>query len=240
MQFIFLLLIFLIFLIIALLALPYHYALTFSYHQKLDLSFYFSVLFLKISFQKTSTKKLLFLEIFNYQKEFELNKSTEAENSAAEFIQKKSKKFFQNKFENFFDKTKTEAEKDKEIEAKDKKKKSKFKFPFSLIDRENLTHLLKFILNMINKLKPEYLKLDLLFSFSDPYYNGLFLAYYYTLKSLVDYPEIRADINWQEVVFKADGAAGGKFIPLSIIWQFLAFIFSLKSLKIFWQLYKSK
>jgi len=42
------------------------------------------------------------------------------------------------------------------------------------------------------------------------------------------------------VMFKGDGALGGTIRPLIIIWNILAFIFSLKTLKIFWQLYKSK
>jgi hypothetical protein len=229
-QFIFLLLIILIFSIFLLIALPYSYAFSFDYEQKLDFSFYFSVLIFKLDFKKIGNQKLLYLEILNFKKKFSLNKLIE-ENAVTNFMQQKSKNFIQNKFK------KISGENDKEI---NEEKKSKFSFPFRIISRENLSHIFQFIINLIKKLKPDYLKLDLLFSLADPYYNGLFLAYYYTLKSLLDYPDIKAEINWQEVMFKGKGAIGGKIIPLLIIWQFIAFIFSLKTLKILWQLYKSK
>jgi hypothetical protein len=99
--------------------------------------------------------------------------------------------------------------------------------------------LFKFILDIIKILKADYLKLNLLFSFEDPYYNGLFLAYYYTFKEVFDYPNIKVEVNWQEVIFEADGSIGGKIRPGEIIYHILKFIFSLKSLKIFWHLYQS-
>jgi hypothetical protein len=232
-QFIFLLLIILIFSIFLFIALPYRYALSFDYDQKLDLSVNFSVLIFKIDFKKIGNQKLLYLEILNFKKKFKLDKLIE-ENAVTDFMQQKSKNFIQNKFKKFSGKDKEEKIKNKD------KKKSDFKFPFSLISKENLSHLFQFITNLIKRLKPDHLKLDLLFSLADPYYNGLFLAYYYTFKSLVDYPNIKAEINWQEVMFKGKGAIGGKIIPLLIIWQFIAFVFSLKTLKILWQLYKSK
>jgi hypothetical protein len=218
-------------------ALPYHYALSFDYDQKLDLKLYFSVLFFRMYLQKKADQKLVCLKILGYKKEFKLNKLAE-ENSAAEFIQQKSKKFIQNKFKFFSDEDKSKDKEEKKL--KKKKKKAVTAFPFSLISRENLSHFFQFIINLLKKLKPDYLKLDLLFSFADPYYNGIFLAYYYTFKELLDYPEINVKINWQEVLFKGKGAVGGRIIPLLILWHFFTFIFSFKTLKILWLFYKSK
>jgi len=236
-QLIFLLLIILIFFILAILALPYRYALSFDYDQKLDLNLYFSVLFFRLYLQKKADQKLIYFQILGYKKEFKLSKLVE-ENGAAEFIQQKSKKFIIKKFK-FFS-AEDSSEEEEESKLKKEKKKGAALFPFRIINRENLSHFFQFIINLLKKLKPNYLKLDLLFSFGDPYYNGLFLAYYYTFKSLLDYPEITAEINWQEVVFKGKGAVGGRIIPLLIFWHFFAFIFSFKTLKILWMLYKSK
>lgn len=227
-QFLFLFIIFLIFFISLLLILPYHYALSFEFKERLNYSFSFSVIFLKIFLKGQKTKQSLFIEIFNFKKELNLDD----DDKITAFIKNKSKKLIKDKIDK-----KTSAEK-KEKPAKSEQK-SKFKFDFSLINRENLTHIFKFIVEMIKFLKMDYFKLSLVFSFADPYYNGIFLAYYYTFKEIFAYPDIKAQINWQEVVFEAEASAGGKIIPLKIIWQLFKFIFSLKSLKIFWKLYQS-
>jgi hypothetical protein len=209
-------------------SLPYHYALYFDFDKTLKYHLAVSVLFLRLIFQADSENKLFFIKIFNLKKEFKAAEN----NKVSNFIENKSKKIIEKKFKN---KTDPAAEKKEEKS----KKKSKFKFDFKLINRKNLNHIFKFIVKMIKILKLDYLKLNLVFSLEDPYYNGLFMAYYYTFKGLFNYPDLKVEINWQEVVFEAEGSAGGKIIPLEIILQILKFIFSLKSLKIFWQLYQS-
>ncbi|MFN2339989.1 MAG: hypothetical protein ABR547_01790 [Halanaerobium sp.] len=224
-QFLFLFLIFIIFFTILLVALPYHYALYFNFDKTLKYNFAVSVLFLQLIFKGDPESKLFLIKIFSFKKEFKIAEN----NKVSNFIENKSKKIIEKKIKN---KTVPAAEKKAE-------KKSKFKFDFKLINKENLKHIFKFIIEMLRILKLDYLKLKVVFSLADPYYNGLFLAYYYTLKELFNYPDLKVEINWQEVVFEANGSAGGKIIPLKIIYQILKFIFSLKSLKIFWQLYQS-
>lgn len=226
-QFLLLFIIFVIFFIILLLALPYHYVFNFEYRKHLKFHFRCSLLFVQLIFYADSGGKLLTLKVLNFKKALNLE-----DNNIAKFIKNKSKKVIKNKIAN-----KTADNKKRKQEKS--KKKSKFKFDFSLINKNNLNHIFKFILKLIKILKMDYLKLDLVFSFADPYYNGIFLAYYYTLKELFDYPVFKARINWQEVMLEAEGSAGGKIIPLKIIIYFLKFIFSIRSLKIFWQLYKS-
>ena len=227
-QFLFLSIIFLIFFIFILLLLPYQYAFSFCFREKLNYTLSFSLFFVKIIFKNRDTEQLLSFKIFNFIKELKVNKKNKIE----KWIQNKSKKLIKTKFTN-----KTIAD-NKETSQKSEKK-SKFKFDFSLINYKNFNHLFKFFVKTIKILKPDYLKLKFLFSFDDPYYNGIFLAYYYSLKNLFDYPDIKAEINWQEVIFEAEGSAGGKIVPLESIWHFLKFIFSLKSLKIFWKLYQT-
>lgn len=234
-QFLVLLLVILIFSIIALLSLSFHYQISFLYDQKLQYSFSGSVLFLTISAEKNAEATLLLLKILSFKKEFKLNNFTVEANTVGNFIKNKTTDFIKEKFE------KDEVVEEEKIKIeKKKKKKSKFNFPLRLINKENLTHLFKFLVELIRTLRPDYLKLNLLFSFADPYYNGLFLAYYYTFKSLFDYPELKAAINWQEVMFKGNGSLGGSIRPIIIIWQFLVFLFSAKTLRFLWQLYKSK
>ncbi|MFW5979545.1 MAG: hypothetical protein ACOCQZ_02385 [Halanaerobium sp.] len=223
-QFIFLFIFFLIFSTLLLLILPYTYTLSFNFQQKLEYSLLLKFLIFKFRFTGDQKKQSLFIDVLGFKKEFDL-----AENKFEKFIADKSSKIIEEKIKQ------VKSKKDK----KKNKKKSRFKFDFKLISRENLEHLFKFILQMLKSLKPDYLKLKVFFSFADPYYNGLFLAYYYTLKELISYPDFEAHISWQEVVIEARGAAGGKIIPAKIIFQILMFLLSIKSLKIFWQLYQS-
>ena len=229
-QFLFFILIVPIFFILFLTALPYYYSFTLNYDQHLKLQFLISVLFLKVNFYIKEEKKELLLQIFNYKKTFKLNNLAPEENKAAKFIQDKGKDFIKSKFEN----NKTDENKEKK-----ETEKSKFKFPFQIIKRENINHIFAFLINLIKELKPDVFKLNLLFSFSDPYLNGIFLAYYYTFKQLTNYPDLKAEINWQEVMFKAESTIGGKIVPLKLVYILLNFIFSIKTLKIFWKIYKS-
>lgn len=209
-QFLFFSIIFLIFVIILLLILPYHYILSFHYQEKLSYSFSFSVIFVKIIFEGNLNKQSLFFKLFNFKKEMQFN-----ENKVGKFIQNKSSKII-----------------------KEKTKKC-FNFDFSLINRENLNHIFGFVIRILKILKMNYLKLNLVFSFADPYYNGIFLAYYYTLKELFDYPNFKVRINWEKKIFEVDGSTGGKIIPAKIIFEILKFLFTIKSLKIFWKVYQS-
>lgn len=225
-QFLFFLLFFLIFFILLITALPYYYKLSLNYDQNIKLQFWLSILFLQVKIDILDEDNEFQIQIFNYQKIFKTKKISSEENKAAKFIQEKGKKFFENKF-------------NKDNKEKTNEDKKKFKFPFHIITRENLNHIFSLLIKIIKELKPDFLKLNLQFSFPDPYYNGLFLAYYYTFKELTNYPDLKAEINWQEVMFKVKTSLGGKIIPLKLFLILLNFIFSGKSFKIFWQIYKS-
>lgn len=224
-QFLFLFIVFLIFCIILLTSLTYTYNFNFQFKQCLNYNFSFSVLFIEIIFKKTSKEQSVFLKIFNFNKKLNLNNKNN--NKILNLVQNKSKKIIKEKIEN------------KAKLNKEKSSKSDFKFDFNLINKENLNHIFKFIIEMIKILKMDYLNLYLHFSFADPYYNGIFLAYYYTFKELFDYPDLKVKINWQEVIFEAEGSMEGSIVPLKIVWHFLKFIFSFKSLKILWKLYQN-
>lgn len=113
------------------------------------------------------------------------------------------------------------------------------KLILKLIDKEIIKHFFKFFKNIITEIKPNYFKLNILFSFSDPYYNGLVLAFYSAFKQFSKKSNLKIKINWQKVTFNADGKISGQIIPIKVLFIFLNFIFSLKTFKIFWRIYKS-
>lgn len=211
-QILFLSLIFSILALFLILSLPYHYLLTFDYQQTIKLEFYFSVLFFKINFIIRDNRKEFYLRIFNFKLKLPLK--------------------------NYGFKIRAHS---KKAAAKIKNNKSVPGF-FSLINLfqlKNISHLLKFVKKIVKQLQPKSFKLNLLLSFSDPYYNGLLLAYYYPLKELFGWSEISLEINWQKPCFNADGEVGGRIFPIKIFFILLNFIFSRQSFKIFWLLYKS-
>lgn len=211
-QFLFLILFFLILALFSVLTLPYHYLLTFDYRQNLKLRLSFSVLFFKLNFDIRDYQKELYLKIFNFKIKLPLK--------------------------NYSFKIRAHS---KAVVEKIKNNKSELDL-FTLIDlmkSKNIRIILKFIQKIISHLKPEFFKLNLLLSFSDPYYNGLLLAYYYTLNELLRWQKITMTVNWQRPCFNADGKIGGRIVPIKIFFIFLNFIFSIQSLKILRQLYKS-
>ena len=122
---------------------------------------------------------------------------------------------------------------------KTKIKKGKFSFPFQLITKANLLHILKFLLKLYNELKPDSIKVDLTIALSDPYYNGLILANYYSMKRV--YPNLPVSIStcWDREVIEGQGKIKGKIKPIVIIFLALKFILSPQTLKILWQNWKN-
>ena len=224
-QLLFLLLIFLIFFLLLLLVIPYYYSFSFKYQQDFSCSINLSLIFLKLHFSWQGEDQSFVIEIFGFQKNLQLR-----ETKVGSLIEEKSKKVINKKINELGSKSKKKEK---------SKKKSAFNFDFKLINKENLNHIFRFIVELFKILKMDYLKLYIYFSFADPYYNGLFLAFYYTIKELFDYPDLKAEISWQEVVFEAEGSTGGKIIPAQIIFHLLKFVFSLKTIKILWRLYQS-
>lgn len=223
------LLIILIFFLITVILLPYHYAFSFDFKEKLYFKVFFSVLFLKLFLEGDLKDQSLHIKILNFKKKLNFDKE-----KSSKFNKDNAVNIIKEKIEN-----KISADKKQEKAITVKKNKNGFKFDFSLLNKENFKHLFSFIIRMLKILKVDYLKLNLLFSFADPYYNGLFLAFYYTIKELFDYPDLKVKINWQEVVFEADGSAAGSIVPLRVLFELFKFVFSVRSFKIYWKLYQA-
>lgn len=211
-NFVFLFLIFLIFFLFLLLIFSHHYQLTFNYSDNLNLNFFFSLLFIKIKLKASDEGKEFYLQIFKFK--IPLSFTDEHFKIGAQ-----SKSIFSNFSSD----------------------KSSFKLThfINLVNKEYLNHLFKFFKSIISELKPNFFSLNLLLSFADPYYNGLFVGYYEMLRGMTNCSNIKVAVNWQEACFQGDGKIAGRIVPIKILFIFLKFIFSLKSLKLFWQLYKS-
>jgi hypothetical protein len=122
----------------------------------------------------------------------------------------------------------------------EKEEKSSSKFPFKLITKENLSHILKFLLSLYKKVKVNEIDFKFLINFEDPYYNGILLSSYYTIKGVYPNLPITIKINWEKEVSKAQGKIEGDFRPIIILYTILAFILSPRTLKILWKYYKFK
>ena len=218
-QFIFILFAFILFFLLFVLLIPYHYQLNIIY--KNTMKYFFSIKFAFISFKikgNIQSSKIT-LSFFSYS--FNLNKipflKDKDISSLSKLIKynntdKKETKSFKNKFD--------------------------YKLFSAVISQDNLNHIFKFIIKLLNYLKSDLLKIKLHFSLSDPYYTGLFFAYYYSLKKLFKKGVLELKVSWQETIFKGDLEITGKVIIIKLIWILITFLFSLRTLRLLKQFYK--
>lgn len=213
-QLLFLTLSFVILFLIIIIILPYHYYLSFNYSNNFNFKFRVSFLFFKIIFNFSGDKKVFYLKIFNYKKSFIIKNYKKPVKKAANTIWPKLK-------EHDFNSSDDQSNLSKELNI------------------EILSHFFSFLKSIINEIKPKNCKLHLVIAFADPYYNALVLAYYYLLEGILNFSDFKVETNWQKSVFKAAGRISGQIIPIRIMFVLLKFIFSIKTIKFFWQLYKS-
>lgn len=182
---------------------------------------------------------------YHYQFSFEYKDNLHLETQVDNII-------FKIKYINLKDKTSTivnilnfqkkiNKDKNKKIyKNKDKKadKKSRKGFPFKIITVDNINHLLNFINNILKLIKPYYSNINLLISLEDPYYNGLILSYYHSIKSVYPNLPVQITVNWEEEVIEGQGKIVGKIVPIFVIYSLIIFILSPQTIKILWHVYK--
>jgi len=210
--FIFWLLIFIILLILLVISLSYHYNFILNYEQNFSTEIYFGNKLINFKYIKKKNKQISYIKFLGYEKEIIKNKKS----SKKEEIIKKN------------------------VEKADKeKKKSKSSFPFKLINKTNIIHVFKFLFKIYKEIKPDSINIDLAIAFSDPYYNGLILANYYSLKGV--YPKFPVSITtyWDREVIEGRGEIKGKIKPIVILFLIFSFVFSFNTLKMFWQYRKN-
>ena len=189
-------------------SLSYNYNFILNYKNSLSTEFYFGNNLINFKYIKKKNKKISYIKFLGYEKEITKNKEI-----------KKKEEIIKEKIEKV----------DKE------KKKSKSSFPFKLVNKTNIKHIFKFLFKLYKEIKPDSINIDLAIAFSDPYYNGLFLANYYSLKGI--YPKLPVSITtyWDREVIEGRGKIKGKIKPIVILYFIFSFVFSIKTLKMFWQ-----
>lgn len=205
-------LIFIIFIILFVISLSYNYVFTFNYEKSLSTEIYFGNNLINIKYIKKKDKKISYIKFLGYEKEIIKNNE-----------KRKKEEIIKEKIE------KTDKE----------KKKSESSFPFKLINKKNIKHIFKFLYKIFKEIKPDSINIDLAIAFSDPYYNGLILANYYSLKGI--YPNLPVSIAtyWDREVIEGQGEIKGKIKPIVILLLIFRFIFSIRTLKMFWQYRKN-
>ena len=173
----------------------------------------FGTFFFKFIYRKSNKSSKTYISIFKYKKE--LNKDNKSK-------QDKSHKD------------------DKKEKTTDDDEKSKKGFPFKLISKDNINHLLRFLIKLYRSIRPDIFKLDLLLGLSDPYHKGLISAYYHSLKGSYPKLPVNIEVNWQKEVVEGQGKIAGKIFPIVLISHLIIFIFTPQTIKILWQLYKHK
>lgn len=227
-HFIFFIIIFLILLIILIMIIPYHYFLKLSYKKEMYYQFNLSFLFVDIFLIKNKVQNFLSIKVFNLKKRVNLSLLSKSNKGKINKSLTKVKKVGSEKIKN----TLSPSEDNK------KKKLIKFKRTLKIFNRDNLKHLLNFLIQLFSDLKADKFKLNLLFSAADPYYNGLFLAFYYSAKEILDLKNFKAEICWEEVKLEAELEILGRIILAELFFDFLKFAFSFKTLKIFKEIYQ--
>ena len=185
---------------------------------------------MEISLIKNPQKNYLFIKIFKFKKR--INPTLLAKNNKEKINKSitKVKNAGSKKIKNTFG------------SSKNNKKESliKLKNNLGIINQENLKHILNFLIQLFSKLRADKFKLELLFSTSDPYYNGLFLAFYYSIKEIFNFKNFRAEICWGEIKLETEIEIAGRIILSKLFFELLKFIFSFKTLKILRKIYKNR
>ena len=205
---IFFILVFIIFIILFVISLTYKYKFILEYNNSFIYKININTFIFKLKYIKYNSHSETFINIFSFEKKL----INELKND--------------------------EKEKKNINEIEEVEKESDESFPFKLINKNNINHLLHFIIKIYKHIKPDLINLNLNISLSDPYYNGLILAYYYSIKNTYPKLPVNIAVNWQKEVIEGQGKIEGKITPIILLYHIKIFFFSPQSLKILWQLYK--
>lgn len=225
-EILFSLIIIIIMIIIIPMLLDYHYQIKFEYDSSL-------ILFISIS-----------TSLYSYQLKRYPDKGCLIRKSNINFLG--IKKEYIHRKEKDERKTPSSLKENKSEEKKKEKKnkiqdiKEKFYTGAALASKENLEHILFFIIKLLKKLKPDKFSIFLNLSFSDPYYNGLILGYYYSLISILTLENFKIKVDWFEPKFKGNSIIEGEVIPIKILFVIFKFIFSMQSIRLFVDFIKNK
>lgn len=209
-EIILIILLLLILLPLILIFLPLYYEIKYEYVNKLRYNLMFGFVFLKIRLNHTPDRDLTSIYFFNLR----IYTFTDKKEKETELSEAKIKDTFK--------------EKSKENEAKNNTNKK-----LLIFIKDNLSKIINLIKDLYDIFKPDNLYFHFLLGAYDPYYNGLLLAFYHTIKgSKPDFP-VEIDIDWSKEVFNSRGEIKGSFAGFRIIWEALRFLIGTGLLKKF-------
>ena len=208
---------FLVFLVIS---LPYTYQFSFDTKNKHYYSILVSTLSFRLKYSKAKDYNITSISFLFF------NKVIKKENESSKLSQEEKEELKEIK------KKKSKKEKEEKNEDSDKG------FPFKLITRDNISHIIDFLVKVFKLIKPDRYNLELILSFPDPYYNGLILAFYHSLISVYPNLSINLKVNWEKEVVESQGKAVGKIIPIILLIHLIIFVLTPKTIKILWQMFK--
>ncbi len=227
----------LIIIILAIIVIPlllnYHYKCKFSYDNNYNINIFLSTSLYSFQFERYAEDN--YINNKSYINFLGLKK---------EFIKRKSKEELKKEKDDKKLASKKEKGKEKKKSSKSKKKfikniKENFSDFSSFINRENFEHIFSFVIDLLKELKPRGYNLFLAICFSDPYYNGLVLAYYYSIKSTFKLNDLEIEVSWDQPKFEVDSELMGELIPLNLLFLTFKFIFSPKSIRLIFSIIKN-
>ena len=109
-----------------------------------------------------------------------------------------------------------------------------------IINRDNLRHLGDFIISILKIIKPKEYSLEIFLGTSDPFYDGVFLAIYYSIVYPLAGNQIKLKTGWDEMIFTSRGSAAGRFRISELLYRFLIFILSPQTWRILYKMWEHR
>ncbi len=108
----------------------------------------------------------------------------------------------------------------------------------TLLTRENVNHVWRFVSKLLATVKPRHLMLKGRVGLDEPELNAWLLAVYYALKSLYAEIPLQWEPVWDDECVELEGAVEGRFIPVVLLFRLALFMASRKTIRILWEIYR--
>lgn len=110
----------------------------------------------------------------------------------------------------------------------------------AVVNKDNLIYTGNFIVSILKTIKPNDYSFKFILGTSDPYYDGMIMILYYSFIFPRAGKEIKLKTGRDRIVFEGRGELRGRFISAVILFKFITFALSPRSLKIFYRMWKCR
>jgi hypothetical protein len=108
----------------------------------------------------------------------------------------------------------------------------------TLLTRENVNHVWRFVSKLLATVKPRHLMFKGRVGLEEPELNAWLLAAYYALKSLYAEIPLQWEPVWDDECMELEGAVEGRLIPAVLLFRLALFMASRKTIKILREIYR--